>query len=245
MGSAPACPPPPEAMSVTFAPITFTSGGATYCTESISLVAKRVSAAQPGPAGEPSSLADRSSQAGTQDGPAYVFRWTGRYWEVVFSGGRAFRLRKTLGARHLNYLLHEPNEPISAFDLEVKVQPEKGEARSKNSFQPESDPQALREYRQELGRLQAERADALAAGDQAEVEGLNGQIAALESALKAGGAGDTGERAFDNVRKALRVVLEQLGSGGPEEQAFAEHLRTHLSIGFECLYTQPQGRIWS
>ena len=54
----------------------------------------------------------------------------------------------------------------------------------------------------------------------------------------------TGEGAFDNVRKALRVVQEQLRNGGPEEQAFAEHLRTHLSIGFECLYTQPQGRIW-
>jgi hypothetical protein len=54
----------------------------------------------------------------------------------------------------------------------------------------------------------------------------------------------TGERAFDNVRKALRVVQEQLTSGGPEKQAFAEHPRTHLSIGFECLYTQPQGRIW-
>jgi hypothetical protein len=55
-GSAPACSPPPEALTVTFAPITFTNGGATYCTESISLVAKRVSAAQPGPVGEPSDL---------------------------------------------------------------------------------------------------------------------------------------------------------------------------------------------
>jgi hypothetical protein len=46
------------------------------------------------------------------------------------------------------------------------------------------------------------------------------------------------------MRKAVRVVLEQLRSGGPEEQAFAEHLLTHLSIGFECLYSQPQGQIW-
>ena len=73
---------------------------------------------------------------------------------------------------------------------------------------------------------------------------LDGEIEALESALKGAGAADTGERAFDNVRKALRVVLKQLRRGGPQEQAFAEHLRTHLSIGFECHYTQPQGRIW-
>jgi hypothetical protein len=53
----------------------------------------------------------------------------------------------------------------------------------------------MREYRQALRRLKAERADAQAAGDREEVNGLNGQIAALESALKAGGgAADTGER---------------------------------------------------
>jgi hypothetical protein len=51
-------------------------------------------------------LADGSSQAGTQGGPACVFRRVGRHWEVVCGGGRAFRLRNTLGARHLDYLLH-------------------------------------------------------------------------------------------------------------------------------------------
>jgi hypothetical protein len=190
--------------------------------------------------------ADGSFTAGAKGGRAYVFRWTGRHWEVIFAGGRAFRLRNTLGARYLDYLLHKPNEPMRAFDLEVQVQPEKAEARSTNSIQPESDPQAKREYRQELGRLQAERAGAQAAGDRGEVEGLEGQIAALESALKAdGGAADTGERARDNVRKAVAVVLEQLSGGGPEEKALAEHLQTHLSIGHECLYSQPQGRIWA
>jgi hypothetical protein len=172
----------------------------------------------------------------------YVFRWTGRHWEVIFAGGRAFRLRNTLGARYLDYFLHNPNDPIHAFDLEVEVQPEKGEARVRDSFQPESDAQALREYRQDLRRLQMETAQA--AGEPEKVARLEGEMETLKSALKGAGAPDTGERAFDNVRKALRVVQEQLGNGGPEEQAFAEHLRTHLSIGFECLYTQPQGRIW-
>jgi len=147
-----------------------------------------------------------------------------------------------LGARYLNYLLHKPNEPIRAFDLEVEVLPEKGEARGNNSIQPESDSRALREYRQELCRLQIQMGQA--AGEPEEVARLEAEIEALKSALKDAGAADTGERAFDNVRKALRVVQEQLRSGGPEEQAFAEHLRNHLSIGFECLYTQPQGRVW-
>jgi hypothetical protein len=172
----------------------------------------------------------------------YVFRWSGRHWEVVFDSGRPFRLRNTLGARYLDYLLHEPNEPIRAFDLEVLILPEKGEARGNNSIQPESDSRALREYRQELRRLRIQMGQA--AGEPEEAARLEGEIEALKSALKEAGAADTGERAFDNVRKALWVVLGQLRSGGPEEQAFAEHLRTHLSIGFECLYSQSQGRIW-
>ncbi len=185
------------------------------------------------------------AKGGVQSKPAYVFRWTGRDWEVVFGGGRAFHLPNVLGVRYANYLLHRPNGPISAFDLEVAVSPEKGEARARNSVQPASDTRALGEYRAELLRLQAKRKELEATGDSDGLEGLDNEVAALEAALTGSdGAADTGERAFDNVRKALRVVQEQLRSGGPEERAFAEHLRTHLSIGFECLYSQPEGRIW-
>ena len=92
--------------------------------------------------------------------------------------------------------------------------------------------------------MQAQRDGARVAGGEKEVERLEGEIKALKSALGDNSAADTGERAFDNVHKALRVVLEQLRKGGPEEQVFAEHMRTHLSIGFECMYRQPEGRIW-
>jgi hypothetical protein len=191
------------------------------------------------------ALAEGASQGGTGCSQVYAFRWTGRHWEVVWCGGRPFRLWNTLGARYLNYLLHKPNEPIRAFDLEVKVQPEKGEARVEESIQPESDPQAMREYRREVRRLNAKRTNALLAGDREEVSGLDTQIAALESALyERRVTADTGERARDNVRKALAVVFKQLREGGLEEKAFAEHLRTHLSIGHECLYSHRDGRIW-
>ena len=197
------------------------------------------------PAGATPILADGPAQAGTQGSPPYVFRRVGKHWQVVFAGGRMFRLRKTLGARYLDYLLHEPNEPIRAFDLEVEVQPEKGEARVRNTFQPDSDAQAMREYRQALPRLKAQRADAKAAGDLERVAHLGRDIEAFESALReGGGAADTGERARNNVRKAVAAVMEKLSEGGAEEKAFAEHLRTHLSIGIECQYRQPQGRIW-
>ena len=165
-------------------------------------------------------------------------RKVGRQWEVAFGRGERFYLADTLGAKYLDYLLHHPNRPVSTFDLEVPITPEKGAARLRNSLQRESDPQALREYRQELGRLQGEREKAKGAGDLAEVARLAGEIAAVESMLKGGGGADTGERALDNLRKALQVVPAQLMRGGPEAQALAGHLRTHLSIGFECLHSR-------
>ncbi len=174
----------------------------------------------------------------------YVFRWTGRDWEVVFKGGKAFYLPDMLAARYSDYLLHNPNDPIASFDLEAEAQPEKAQARAWNSIQADSDARALREYREALGPLRAEKARAQAAGEQEKVALLEEDIRAFESALKGGGRADTGQRAYDNVRKAFRVLMQHLKQGGPEQRAFAEHLRTHLSIGLECLYSQPEGRIW-
>ena len=186
-----------------------------------------------------------SSPAGATGGPDYAFRFTGRDWKVVFEGGEPFYLPDTLGARYLDYLLHRPNEPISAFELEVAVSPEKGEARATNSIQAESDARALAQYREELRRLQAKRKELEATADADGLEHLDNEVAVLAAALNAGrGANDTGERARSNVRLAVRSVKARLEKQGQEEREFAEHLRTHLSLGYECLYRQPAGRIW-
>ena len=198
------------------------------------------------PASRPGQVpTEEASRPGAKAGSAYVFRWTGRDWRVVFGGGEPFYLNDMLAARCADYLLHHPNEPIAAFDLEVVIQAEKGAARARNSIQADSDARALREYRQELRRLQAGKQRALAAGEQEQVARLEADIQAIESELRGGGPADTGKRAYDNVRKAFGVLMEHLSRGGPEERAFAEHLSSHLSIGLECLYTQPEGRIWA
>ncbi len=156
-----------------------------------------------------------SSTAGAKGGRDYSFRWTGRDWEVVFDGGKAFYLPNILGARYLDYLLQHPNEAMSAFDLEVAVSPEKGEARARNSIQPESDARALGEYQEELRRLQAERKELEAAGDADGLERLDNDVAALEAALtESAGAANTGTRAFDNVRKAVGAVRKHLRPAG-------------------------------
>ena len=176
-------------------------------------------------------------------GPAYVFRWNGELWEVVFDSLGPFYLENTLGAKYLDYLLHSANEPISSFDLEVAIQPAKGEARAINSIQDRLDGRARREYGQALSTLRAKRARA--AGNPGELRRLEEEIQALESALKQGaGSDDTGERARGNVRRAIEAVLKQLDKRGPAERAFAAHLRSQVSTGYECQYSQPEGRVW-
>ena len=160
-------------------------------------------------------------------------------------GGRMFRLRNNLGTEYLNHFLHNPNQPIEPFDLEVKIRPEKGEARARDSIQLASDAQAVGQYRRHLERLRAEKAAAQAAGQPEKVARLQEEIQALEPLAKGGrSAADTNTRARDNVRKAIGVILAHLREGGPEEKAFAQHLQEHLSLGYECLYSLPEGRIW-
>jgi hypothetical protein len=175
-----------------------------------------------------------------------VFRWTGRDWMVVFDGEGPFYLPPTLGARYVDYLLHHPNLPIPAFDLEVLITPEKAAARCINSIQRDSDALSRRQYREALDGLKERAKEAQLAGNLDEAERLREEIAAYESALKESGvAPDTGRRAYNNVRYAVGAVRAHLSKGGPAERAFAEQLRLHLSIGLECLYTQADGLVWA
>jgi len=197
------------------------------------------------PLGRAECRMENAETAGAKGGRDYAFRFTGRVWKVVVDEGEPFYLPDTLGAPYLDHLLHRPNQPISAFDLEVAVSPEKGEVRARNSIQPESDARALAQYREELGRLQERRKELEAAGDAHALKRLDSEVAALETALTGSDrAADTGKRAFDNVRKAVGAVRKHLRQGGPEERAFEEHLRSHLSLGHECMYSAPEGRVW-
>ena len=175
----------------------------------------------------------------------FVFRKAGSHWRVVFDGGAEFHLEDTLGIRYLDYLLHHPNESISAFDLEVAIRPEKAEARARSTIQAGADPDAARSYLRELTRLRKDRDEAAEAGRLVEAERLDGDIAALESALRGDcRAGDTGERARSNVNKALAAVRRRVAKGGRAERAFAEHIERFVSVGYECMYVRESGRSW-
>ncbi len=175
-----------------------------------------------------------------------VFRRAGSHWDVRFAGGPAFHLEDTVGARYLDYLLHHRGEVIAAFDLEVAIAPEKAQARARDSIQVQLDPETVRCYLRELTRLRAEREIAAEAGDVARADQLDADIEAVEVALQAKGrdTGDAGERARNNVRKAVGAVLGRLSRGGKAEREFAAHLAECVRLGFEVMYQPLDGEVW-
>jgi hypothetical protein len=177
----------------------------------------------------------------------FLFRRAGSHWDVVFDGSEIFHLEHTVGARYVDFLLHRPGEVISAFDLEVAVCPEKANARARDSFQAELDPETVRRYLRELSRLRAEREAAAEGGDCARMDQLDADIEAVEEALQSNGrgTGDAGERARNNVRKAVARVIRRLNRGGKAEREFSAHLAKHLSLGFEVMYQPPGEEVWS
>src|ERR1035438_7023923 len=134
--------------------------------------------------GVPATVAQASpNPRAEREAAKYVFRRPGRLWEIIFAGGGLFLLENTLGARYLDYLLHTANDPILAFDLEVAIEPAKGEARSRTSIQAAIDPQTRRDYERALRELRAKQAAAQEKGDQGPTSDLESDILALESAL--------------------------------------------------------------
>jgi len=175
----------------------------------------------------------------------YVFRKSGKVWEVIFDGGPPFHIQDGLGARYLNWLLHNPNTPISSFDLEKEITPEKANARARGALDYALDGDAIRDYLRRLEKLRAERDEARGNGDDATVRRLEAEIDTIEAELrKQGRSRDAGERARDNVRKAIATVKQQLKKGERHEKDFLKHIEDLVSTGYDCQYKQPKGYIW-
>jgi hypothetical protein len=177
---------------------------------------------------------------------ANEFCRAGSHWDVTFDGGRTFHLRHSLGVEYLNYLLHHPGQPISAYDLETSIRPDKATARAIDSIQLNLDADAVRDYLRQLDQLRAQRNAAAEAGDLATAGRLDDDIAAIEHELSKNRlAPDAGERARSNVRKAIVAVQDKLRKGSDNESRFRQHLEQFVSLGYECCYHQPPEIPWA
>jgi hypothetical protein len=173
------------------------------------------------------------------------FARCGDHWKVLFDG-HELHLVNLLGARYLDHLLHRPNQHIAAFDLERAIVPEKASARALNSRDVSGHGEGMRRCLRELGHLRAERDEATERGDCGGAERLDGDISMLEGQLKDGRrTDDTGERARNNVRKAIGAVLRGLHRGDAAQKLLAFHLGGFVDTGYACMYHQPPGAEWA
>ena len=174
-----------------------------------------------------------------------LFQKAGSSWKVRFDGSPEFLVPDTLGARYADYLLHHPDAPISAYDLEITVTPEKA-TRPRGSRQDDLDANAKRQYLREVERLRMERDTAKAQGNETEINRLDAEIDAIEAELgRSLHASDAGERARGNVSKGIAGLLRRLNKGSKHEKAFAAHLKQCLSLGYNFRYIHPKGQRWA
>lgn len=174
-----------------------------------------------------------------------LFQRSGSVWRIIFNGPPEFHVPNTLGARYLDYLLHNPGQSIVARDLEVMITPEKATTRSNTSTQLASDPEAVRSYLKEMDKLRAERGDAVDQGRLSEVERIDEELTHLETTLKSFQVGtNAGERARGNVSKAIATVESSLLEGERHQRAFGEHLKECVSKGYTLRYAHPKGDVW-
>jgi hypothetical protein len=152
----------------------------------------------------------------------------------------------TLGARYLDFLLHHPSQAIRALDLEVAIRADKRYARVEDSRQEIMDRQAQRELERELAELKGERLAAEEADKATVVQRLDEEIRIVEATLRQKGsaASDSGERARNNVRKAVGAIAQRLRRGNKYQKALAAHIGQCISLGYDVIYNQPEGARW-
>lgn len=187
--------------------------------------------------------------AGVEAGKAngkFSFRDAGGHYEVVFEGRPRFTVPNTLGTKYVDHLMHNPNQAVHVLELERTIRADKESARAPGSKQTPQDGQAKREVQRELLALEQELQEAEEADNPDAVKRLKAEIRTVQAADKnqAGITADAGERARNNVRKAVAAVIRKLRRGNTHQKAFAVHLHQCIKLGYEVLYNQAGGDGW-
>ncbi|HWO74228.1 MAG TPA: transcriptional regulator [Dehalococcoidia bacterium] len=181
---------------------------------------------------------------------AYSFRREGDFWTCVFAG-RVIRLHDTKGIHYLVRLLASPGREFHVLDL---VSLEAGHApRARLPFGEDElaaesldlgqvlDVEARSAYRRRLAEIEADIAEAEAAGDHERLlqasEERSFLARELARAVGLGGrgrrAGAIAERARASVTKAIRQTIARIQ---PYDRDLAEHLQRTVRTGAYCAY---------
>jgi hypothetical protein len=180
--------------------------------------------------------AEASQIALRHEGDSWAFEWA----------GRSFRLRDSVGLRHLARLLAEPGRERHVLDLVGTAANVPHDAGSAGGL---IDDQARAEYRQRLRELAGEIDEAESWGDperaskaRREVDLLTEQLAAAVGlGGRARGVASSAERARVTVTKAIRAAQQRIAR---EDAELGAHLEISLRTGTFCVYRpDPRSQI--
>ncbi len=201
--------------------------------------------------------ATREPAAGTEQ--ANTFRRVGQAWEVAFRGQVA-HIRHATGLVYIARLLGHPGQEFHAADLAAgqpaRSGPSTAELADAGLRLPGAgradavlDPQAKADYRRHIADLRERLGKALATGDDRQAARIDGEIVAVEGALRAatglGGRSRTFRGPDDKMREAVsKAIHRSLRTIETYHPTLGRHLRAALTIGFRCSYTPDTPFTW-
>ncbi|WP_243866969.1 hypothetical protein [Actinophytocola oryzae] len=174
--------------------------------------------------------------AATPSGRPLVCVRTGDSWRLEWDE-RVALVPSSVGMRHLAVLLANPGTEVAAVDLVSGTDA----ASARMSGQPVLDETAMAEYRERLGRLNADIAEHEARDDEEGAKRCRVErewvLTELTGATGLAGRArrfpDEAERARISVGKAIRRVLVRVAQADP---ALGGHLRDTVRMGMFCSY---------
>jgi AAA ATPase domain len=169
-------------------------------------------------------------------------RREGDSWAVV-RAGRSFRLRDSVGLRHLARLLAEPGRERHALDL---AGPGGSIPRDTGAGSGLLDDRARSEYRERLRELAGEIEEAESWGDPERAASARREVDLLTEQLAAAvglggrdrGGASSAERARVTVTKAIRAAQHRIAR---EDADLGAHLAVSLRTGTFCVYRPDPG----
>jgi pimeloyl-ACP methyl ester carboxylesterase len=180
-----------------------------------------------------------------EDADSLVFRLDGEYWLLAFEG-RVVRLHDSKGMHDLAQLLADPGRERHVLDLWTGVA---GTRDLHHGSDLVLDDEGRRRFRQKLGDLEAEIADAERRGEPvaaaAAREERDRLVEALASAYGLEGRGrripDEVERARKAIRRRVVDAFHRIEKAHP---SLGRHLRHSVHTGVYCSYVPERDLRW-
>lgn len=210
--------------------------------------------------GHDSTGSMESDNAGGRVLPARLFRKTGEFWTLRFSGEeQPVSVKHRLGMEYIAQLLRSANGAIRCRELQSMMgsisspspstDEEQRSGLSTEGYRDEIlDEKAKREYGKRLKEIEAELDKATRNQDRARIENLNEEQQAILDELRAAVNVRGRSRYFktpdERARKAVSAAIASaLQSIEKHHATLGEHLRSRIELGASCRYNSD-GIAW-